>query len=139
MGKNKVKISEFALRNVISESVRNILSELDWKISNSATNKCNKRYGPDSKLGEAFEWLSHLEHYLIDFKHDKETNKFDFDSKLAENKTIKKFLSYIEEMRSYLWRKEAQYYQLADLNDENFKKYHNGMEIDNYRKPLNSK
>ena len=44
MKKNRIRLTESQLHNIIKESVRQMLSELDWKTYASAAEKSNRRY-----------------------------------------------------------------------------------------------
>lgn len=48
--KNTIKLTERELKNVISESVKNIISELDWKTTDDAAHKANYKYNYDMAM-----------------------------------------------------------------------------------------
>lgn len=46
--KQRIRLTESKLRNVIAESVKKIISELDWKTYDSAMRKAAKKGGMES-------------------------------------------------------------------------------------------
>lgn len=59
--KRTIRLTESDLRHIISESVRDYLTELDWKTYDSAANKANQR-------GEMCYWRDKGEDVLNSFK-----------------------------------------------------------------------
>lgn len=51
MKKNVVKLNENTLRRIVAESVKNVLSEIDWKTYANAANKRRKQYRDEIKNG----------------------------------------------------------------------------------------
>lgn len=109
--KNTVKLTESELKKVISESVKNIISELDWKTSDSAAHKANYEYDYDM-----------LMYHFEDFEEAARTfmqtlYKSPQGSKLAD--TLEWF---IVDARKFCERKSKQAASLEQHSDDNFVK-----------------
>ena len=51
MKKNTIRLNENTLRKIVAESVKNVLSEIDWKTYANAANKRRKQYHDEIKNG----------------------------------------------------------------------------------------
>ena len=54
MAKKTIKMNEAQLREMIAESVKNVLSELDWKTYTNAAKKAKKKFQVARNKGQDF-------------------------------------------------------------------------------------
>ena len=135
-----MKITETQLRNMITESVKKVLSEVSWQKGLDAASAAEDSFSNFESI------LSKMEEVLIEF--DECFDSFNSGAypggKMQRNDGLMKYFKETEtirgfqykakqlydEMEAYYNRKKSQVSNLSNMADEKFKEAHNGKDYD---------
>jgi hypothetical protein len=129
--KKIVRLTENDLHNIVKESTKRIISEISWLKSDSAAGKSEYLDNSDEILKNIKEIREYLENYI--YNDDNSINSYtlgntNWKGTFTGSGQARKMLTYLEMIENFVLRKQKQRTNLTNLNDDNFKKHHNGMD-----------
>lgn len=135
-----MRLTETQLRNMISESVKKVLSEVSWQKGKDAAIAADKSF-------DTFEFvLTKMRDVLYEFDEcfDRFNEYYSPGGQMQQNQGLMKYFKETEtirgfqykakqlydEMEAYYNRKKSQVSNLSNMADEKFKEAHNGKDYD---------
>jgi len=130
MNKKLIRLTESDLHRIIKESAKKVISEISWQKSDSAVGKSEYFDWSSDVIKDIKEIRDYLENYASnddDWFNSQEVGSTSWKGSSTGSGQAKKMLSYLGMIENFVLRKQKQANNLAYLNDDNFKKHHNGM------------
>ena len=129
--KKIVRLTENDLHKIVKESTKRIISEISWLKSDSAAGKSEYLDNSDEILKSIKEIREYLENYV--YNDDNSINSYtlgntNWKGTSTGSGQARKMLTYLGMIENFVLRKQKQRTNLTNLNDDNFKKHHNGMD-----------
>ena len=115
----------------MKESTKRIISEISWLKSDSAAGKSEYFDNSDKILKNIKEIREYLENYIYnddDSLNSPTLGNTNWKGTSTGSGQARKMLTYLEMIENFVSRKQKQRINLANSNDDNFKKHHNGMD-----------
>lgn len=142
MKNNKIKLSESDLHRIIKESVKNILSEVDWNVAADASKASNDIYDILEDAWAGFEDASNLLISAlngIDDRGYRVDNSHSLPSYSQGAKLSQELSSLKEKIYSYINRKHKQSNNLNQMSDNKFKDAFNNKTYDEVENDIDNK
>ena len=109
--RNTIRLTEPELKTVISESIKSIISEIDWKTADSASHKANYEYDYDMLMYNYWEFEESAREFM------KTLYKSPKGSGFAEELEM-----FLIDVKKFCERKSRQADSLSQHSDDKFKK-----------------
>lgn len=139
MNKNRIRLSESQLHRVIKESVKKVISEVDWKKLDSAVGKSEYLNSGAGNAEDVLEAVSVIDDYLANFitNSDTEYNSENigvtgFSGAYNPNHQAVKLRNDLNRIYKFIVRKQKQLNNLNNHLDNRFRSEHDGLSQDEY-------
>lgn len=143
MIRNRVKLTESQLHRVIKESVKRMLSEVDWKKLDSAVGKSEYlNSGVDSVLDAVSVIDDYLSHFILNNKveyNSEDIGATGFSGAYNPKHQAVKLRNDLDRIRKFIIRKEGQSNNLLNHLDSKFKSEHDGLNQNEYSDSIYNK